>query len=300
MMKKRLKFIRILLAATLCLIILSCSSKDDVIVDTVSTERTKIIMEIPTQDNLDNYNWNKATLVWSQEFDPNFSLKENWVFENNYVNPDKADQLQTYTQENVEVSNGILKIYAKKIGLGHAKGDYTSSRISGKSAFKYGRIEIRAKLPEGEKNGIWSKLALIGDNENIVGWPDCGELDLMEYLSYKPNETYILVHTAANNVNNANLISKRNTLETAEEEFHAYGILWTRDRIKFYIDDTENIIYTLNRPSNATESNWPFDEPFYILIDMVVGGRYSGFEGVDDTIFPAVMEIDYIRVYHAL
>jgi beta-glucanase (GH16 family) len=152
----------------------------------------------------------------------------------------------------------------------------------------------------GEKNGIWSKLGLLGDNRDVVGYPNCGEIDIMEYFSSLPNAYYVVVHSAANNEKNANTIISSNALEEVEEDFHAYGILWTNNYIKFYIDDPENIIFTLDRPSDATEYNWPFDQPFYFLTEMVVGGRFAGAQGVDDSMFPAVMDIDYVRVYHAL
>ncbi|TVZ27516.1 glycosyl hydrolase family 16 [Gillisia sp. Hel_I_86] len=297
-MKKKLTFNTILLAVTLSFILLGCNKTDDTIDEGTGEERTKIIMEIPSGGNLDSYNWNNATLVWSQDFD-DFSFKDNWVFEKNYNNPGNNDQLQKYTEENVELNNGTLKLYAKKVGVGQNKGDYTSSRLSGKFAFQYGRIEINAKLPTGEKPGIWFKLALLGNNIDVVGYPNSGEIDIMEYFSSLPNTYNVTVHSAANNENNGNLISSRNVLETLEEEFHTYGILWTNNYIKFYMDQPENIVYTLDRPSNATEFNWPFDQPFYLLIDTVVGGRYAGAQGVDDSMFPAVMEIDYIRVYHA-
>ncbi|WP_026839420.1 family 16 glycosylhydrolase [Gillisia sp. JM1] len=292
-MKKKQILNRILLALTLSFILMSCDSSDDSATDGDILGRTKIKMEIPSQNILENYNWNDATLVWSHQFDDNNSFDENWVLENNLV----SDQLQVYTRKNLEVSGGTLKISATKIGEGQNKGDYASSRITGKLAFQYGRIEISAKLPEGEKPGIGSKIGLIGDNINVVGYPNSGEIDIMEYFSSSPNKTYVYVHTAANN--NDNVITANTTLDTAEEEFHVYGILWTKDRIEFYIDDTENIIYTLTRPSDATEFNWPFDQPFYLVIDMVVGGRYAGEQSIDDSMFPAIMEINYINVYHA-
>ena len=111
----------------------------------------------------------------------------------------------------------------------------------------------------------------------------------------KPILTYIVRQIMRND---GTLISANATVENAEEEFNAYGILWTDKYIKFYINDVNNIIYTFNKPSPATEENWPFDEPFYLLADLVVGGKYGGVEGVDDSMFPATMEIDYIRVYH--
>ncbi|MFD2834027.1 glycoside hydrolase family 16 protein [Gramella sp. AN32] len=298
-MKTELIFNRFLLVVTVGFISLSCDKTDDTTDEGASMGRTKIRMEIPSGVNLDTYNWNNALLVWSKEFDENASLKDNWTFESNFNNLGSSDQLQSYSEKNAEVENGKLKIYARKVGAGQNQGDYTSSRLSGKFAFQYGRIEINAKLPMGEKSGLWSKLALLGNNIDEVGYPDSGEIDFMEYFSHLPNETYITVHSAANNGDNGNLITSRNVLETVEEEFHSYGILWTDNYIRFYIDNTNNIVYTLDRPSNATEFNWPYDQPFYLLIDMVVGGQFTGAQGVDDSMFPAVMEIDYIRVYHA-
>jgi len=301
-MAKKNMLKEILLSSVLGFLLIGCSSEeDDSKDDNPNDARTSIIMEIPNGIDLNNYDWNDANLVSSQNFDTSYLIDENWVFENNYdnTNPDVAGQLQIYTKKNVSVSGGKLKITASKIGEGQGKEDYASSRISGKFAYQYGRIEISAKLPKGEKSGIWAQLALIGENENIVGWPACGEIDLMEYFSHRPNETNITVHSANNNAQNGNLISANLSLDTAEEEFHAYGILWTNNFIKFYIDNPNNIVYTLDKPVNATTSNWPFDQPFYLLAGIAVGGQYVGSEGVDDSIFPAVMEMEYIRVYHA-
>ena len=160
-MKKKLLFRRIILAVTLSFILVSCDKTDDTIDDNSSQERAKIIMDIPSAGNLDNYNWNKATLVWGQEFDDNASFEDNWVFDNAFS---VSDHLQIYKEGNLEVSNGKLKIRAKKIGPGQNKGDYTSSRINSKYAFQYGRIEVSAKLPTGEKPGLGAPIALIGEN----------------------------------------------------------------------------------------------------------------------------------------
>jgi beta-glucanase (GH16 family) len=291
MKKSKTYFNVVVIVLILNLFLLGCSTTDDSTEPEIIPERTKITMEISGNSDID---WNNVDLVWSEEFKSTL-LDNIWVFEpKNNTNSDVADQLQNYREENVRVSGGILKIYAEK----NAEV-YTSARLSGRYAFKYGRIEISAKLPEQEKEGIWSKLALIGDNENIVGWPQCGEIDILEYFSYMPNETYINLHSGANNSMNGTLISANNHLESAEEEFHAYGILWTDMYIKFYIDDPDNIVYSINRPSSPTDANWPYDKPFYLLVDMVIGGKYGGVEGVDDSLFPAIMEIDYIRVYHA-
>lgn len=296
-MKNELNLKGIFLSTTFILFLLGCSSSDDGDPGNSEVKRTEINMPLPT-GNAD-INWNNAELVWSEEFGKSTLIDDIWNLEKNSNNPDVADQLQTYQRENLEISNGTLKIHANKVGDGQQKGDYTSARINTKYAYKYGRIEVSVKLPEAQKKGIWAKIVLIGENEKIVGWPSCGEIDLMEYFSYIPNKTFVNLHSEVNNSMNGTLISASANVDNAEEEFNAYGILWTDKYIKFYINDVNNIIYTFNRPSQATEENWPFNDSFYLLADMVVGGKYGGAEGVDDSLFPAAMEINYIRVYHA-
>lgn len=273
---------KLIVAIILSFLFVGCSTNDDD--SNPGEERSIITMEIPDGE----INWNSVELVWREEFNGATNLSDIWFYElKNTTNPDVSDQLQTYSQKNVSMSGGTLKISAKK-----EEGNYTSARLNSKYAFEYGRIEMSVKLPEQKKNGIWAKLALIGNNKNSVGWPQAGEMDFMEYFSYKPNEIHTIVHSAAGTIGGINL------METPLEGFHVHGILWTDKYIKFYIDDIDNIIYTFNRPSNPTEQNWPFNKPFYLLVDMVIGGRYAGAQGVDDSLFPAVMEIDYIRVYH--
>ena len=290
-MKKRHFYVtEFVLAVTLNFFLLGCSTDDPQDSESIQ-KRTIITMEPSVNSDID---WNDVELVWNEEFMKSTILDDIWVYEpKNTANPDVVDQLQIYREENVALSGGTLKISATK-----EAGIYASARLNSKYAFKFGRIEISAKLPEQEKKGIWAKLGLIGNNENIVGWPQSGEIDIMEYFSYNPNKIFINIHSSANNDKNGTLISANYHLESVEEEFHAYGILWTEKYIKFYLDDPDNIIYTLNRPPSPTEENWPFDKPFYLLVDMVIGGKYAGAEGVDDSLFPAIMEIDYIRVYH--
>lgn len=291
MKKSKFYFKEIAVAIISIFVLAGCSSDDDSKDPDPVQDRTKITMDIPDNGEID---WNNVKMVWNEEFNSTANLDDIWVFESrNTTNPDIADQLQDYRKENAMLSGGTMKLSAiKKDGI------YTSARLNGKYAYKYGRIEISAKLPEQEKEGIWAKLALIGENVNIVGWPKAGEIDIMEYFSFMPNQTFINVHTKVNNAENGTLISANNQLESVEEEFHAYGILWTDTYIKFYVDEPDNIIHTLNRPSTPTEENWPFDQHYYLLVDMVIGGRYAGAQGVDDSLFPAIMELDYIRVYH--
>jgi beta-glucanase (GH16 family) len=242
--------------------------------------------------------WDDAALVWSDEFDGTSLSTDNWVFEtggNGWGN----NELQNYqAQGNTEVSDGILKITAKKNEDNTIEGAFTSARINSKKSFKYGRMEIRAKMPEHKGNGIWPALWMLGSNIQTVSWPACGEIDMMEYVSFKPNKTHFSIHSTANNhTNGTEITSGAVDLETIEEEFHNFGILWSSKYIKFYVDEVDNIKFTFRKPTVSTVDSWPFSNNFYFLMNIAVGGNWGGLEGVDTTIFPATMEVDYIRVY---
>ncbi|MBT8181116.1 MAG: glycoside hydrolase family 16 protein [Eudoraea sp.] len=242
--------------------------------------------------------WDKAVLVWQDEFDGNSLSEENWVSETG-ANGWGNNELQNYTEdENVLVSDGTLKIIAKKIELGPGTVGYTSARLNSTSSFKYGRMEIRAKIPDHMGNGLWPALWMLGSNIQTAGWPACGEIDIMEYVSYEPNRVHFSIHSVANNHKDGTQVTSGPVLlETIEEEFHNYGILWTDKYLKFYIDDIDNIKLLFPRPAVTNSENWPFSGSFYFLMNIAVGGDWGGLEGVDDNIFPAIMEVDYVRVY---
>ena len=243
----------------------------------------------PKQDN------NAYSLVWEENFNGTTLNTVNWFFETG-ANGWGNDELQNYTSSgNVEVTNGVLKIIAKKTGAGQHVGDYTSARLNSIPKFKYGKFEIRAKLPDLLGNGLWPAIWMLGEGDD---WPDNGEIDIMEYVSYTPNTVFSTVHSKTFNHTNGNEITSGEIdLPSAEEEFHIYGLLWEETNLIFYIDDPSNVTLTVNRPVDFNNDNWPFDKPFYFLLNMAVGGEWGGYEGVDDDIFPATMEIDYVRVY---
>src|SRR5690606_27642033 len=167
----------ILVAFLLSFFFLGWSSKDDSDDSGSVVERTIRKMDIP-----EIIDWNNVEVVWREEFSGSAKIDDIWYFEpKNTTNPDVADQLQTYSDKTVSISGGTLKITAQREG-----GNYYSARVNSKYAFEYGRIEISAKLPGKEKRGLWAKMALIGNNKNSVGWPQAGEIDFMEYFSYKP------------------------------------------------------------------------------------------------------------------
>ena len=255
------------------------------------------IEQIVKDPNASDY-WDNAVLVWSDEFEGTTLSNENWSFEtgdNGWGN----NELQNYRPEgNTEVSNGTLKITAKINTDNTIEGEYTSARLNSKNSFKFGRMEIRAKLPEHKGSGTWPALWMLGSNIKTAGWPLCGEIDIMEYVSFKPNKTHFTIHSKANNhTNGTEVTSGAVVLETIEEEFHNFGILWSAEYIKFYVDDIENIQFIFKRPINSTVDNWPFSDNFYFLMNIAVGGNWGGLEGVDPLVFPATMEVDYIRVY---
>lgn len=239
-------------------------------------------------------------LLWSDEFDGEDWDRSNWYPElgaSGWGN----NEWQNYTgiDQNIEVSDGTLKIHALLEGNGQRRGDYTSARMLTYETFLYGRMEIRAKMPEHKGNGLWPAIWMLGDGiRNGQSWPDCGEIDIMEYVSYDPGKTHASLHTASNNHRLGTALgSGAVSLPTMEEQFHIYGLIWEEDSITFYIDEPTNVIYRYLKPTNATNDNWPFDQPHFFLLNMAVGGDWGGVRGVDDSIFPATFEIDYVRVY---
>jgi beta-glucanase (GH16 family) len=139
---------------------------------------------------------------------------------------------------------------------------------------------------------------MLGDSLKTAGWPDCGELDILEYVSFQENTIHCAIHcNTHNHVDETQLISHVK-LDSVEEKFHVYGLEWTEDKLVFYTDNAANVKLTYDRPKNFNADNWPFDKPQHFLMNIAVGGTWGGRAGVDDDqIFPAVMEIDYVRVY---
>lgn len=240
----------------------------------------------------------ESNLIWSDEFEGESLNTDDWRFETG-ANGWGNNEWQNYTNgANAGVSDGKLIITAKKTGPGQQVGDYTSTRLLSKQTFKYGRVEIRAKMPDHQGNGLWPALWMLGEDIGTIGWPDCGEIDLMEYVSYNPNHVVQTIHSVANNHSNGTQISTGELpLETIEEAFHNYGLIWQEDKLEFYLDTPDTITLTIDRPANFDNNNWPFNKEFFFILNIAVGGNWGGLEGVDDSIFPAKMEVDYVRVY---
>lgn len=234
------------------------------------------------------------TLSWADEFDGTVVNTNNWTFETG-ASGWGNNELQNYTNgDNAKVEGGKLVITAKKVNENTQVGSYSSSRIisKGKKEFTYGKMEIRAKLPSGK--GIWPAIWMLGADIGSVSWPACGEIDIMEYVGYQPNTVHATVHTTSGSGSNGSGSSK--TLETAEEEFHIYGLIWTEKEMVFYTDSPENVTHKYSPPTK-TDENWPFYKPQFFILNVAVGGNWGGVQGIDNTIFPQTMEVDYVRVF---
>jgi len=232
----------------------------------------------------------KSKLVWEENFDGNSLNEEIWNFELGDGCPNLCgwgnNESQIYTRSNHIVENGYLFITARK-----KDNIYTSTRITtkNKKEFQYGRMEVRAKLPLGK--GLWPAFWMLGANISEVGWPLCGEIDILEYVGREPNTIFTSLHTQNSHGNTIN--SKKEIIEGIEEGFHLYAIDWNKDRIEFYIDNT--LFYTFS-PDDKNSEIWPFDQPFFFIINLAIGGNFGGLE-IDDSIFPQEFVIDYIKVY---
>ncbi|WP_224491272.1 glycoside hydrolase family 16 protein [Robertkochia flava] len=196
------------------------------------------------------------------------------------------NELQVYTDTNHELRDGKLVITARKEGEKH-----TSTRLNtkGKLEFQYGTVEIRAQLPRGK--GLWPAFWMLGSNIDTVGWPACGEIDILEYVGREPGMVFTSLHTTSSHGNTVN--TKKTALENIEEGYHDYSMTWTPEHISFSVDGETVYKYSPELKNNAT---WPFDQPYYLLVNLAIGGNFGGHE-VDDTIFPASYVIDHIKVW---
>lgn len=232
-------------------------------------------------------------LVWSDEFNyTGLPDKTKWNYEtggDGYGNNEK----QFYTEnrpQNARVENGNLVIEAHKENW---KGSgYTSARLNtrGKHSWKYGIFEIRAKLPKGR--GTWPAIWMM--SENMKEWPDDGELDIMEHVGFNSGFIHATAHTKKYN----HIINTQKTdtliVSDASEKFHVYKMHWSTEKIEMFVDDKKYYTYI---DTEKTYDAWPFDQPFYMILNLAVGGNWGGQKGIDDSIWPQKFYVDYVRVY---
>ena len=235
-------------------------------------------------------------LVWSDEFDyqgaPDSSK---WAFQLGNGCPDICgwgnNERQYYTRnpENVRVENGNLVIEAIK-----NDSAYSSARLTtnGKAGWKYGRVEARIDLPTG--TGTWPAFWMLPSDWKYGGWPASGEIDIMEHVGYVVDSIFGTVHTGAYNHVKGTQKGGKILSADAEQNFHVYAIEWNAEKIDFFLDDT--LYFTFANEHTGSEA-WPFDQDFYLLLNLAVGGNWGGKFGIDDSIWPQRMVVDYVRVY---
>ncbi|MEO7561583.1 MAG: family 16 glycosylhydrolase [Ferruginibacter sp.] len=227
------------------------------------------------------------SLVWADEFDVAGSPDPTkWGYDlgaGGWGN----NELEYYTnrQENVVVSNGTLKITAKAESFNGSA--YTSARMLTKDKFatKYGKIEVRAKLPAGV--GTWPAIWMLGSNFTTVPWPGCGEIDIMEHVGKSLNKIYATLHHPGHS--GANGDGSNVTIANATTAFHKYTVEWSSTTIRFLVDDAAFYTFTNN-------SSLPFNQNFFIILNVAMGGNFAG--PVDPAFTSAAMEVDYVRVYN--
>lgn len=232
-------------------------------------------------------------LVWSDEFDRDgLPDPEKWNYEEGFIRNQEKQYYTKARRENARVEGGHLVIEGRKEPYQNAS--YTSASLitKGKAEWTYGRFEIRAKLPTGR--GTWPAIWMLGTNIGEVGWPTCGEIDIMENVGFDPNTIHANVHTRAyNHVRQTNKGDKI-TVASPSEQFHVYAVEWTPERIDFFVDD-QNYFRFANEGTGR--DTWPFDKPHYLILNLAIGGTWGGRQGIDDEAFPHRYEIDYVRVY---
>ncbi len=232
-------------------------------------------------------------LSWSDEFEyEGLPDKSKWDYEEGKIRNNESQYYTRERLENARVEDGMLVIEAISEPYQGAKHTSASVITKGKRDFLYGRLEIRAKLPTGV--GMWPAIWMLGNNISEVGWPACGEIDIMENVGYDPDSIHANVHTQAyNHVKKTNK-GARIMVRAPYKDFHIYTVEWFEDRMDFYVDDQK--YFTFDN-EGKTSDEWPFDQPHYLILNIAVGGAWGGRYGIDESIFPQQMLVDYVRYY---
>lgn len=250
----------------------------------------------------ENPNPKKYKLNWHDEFDGNSLNMNYWSYQegdgSQYGIPGWGNsEQQYYSQDNVSINNGALKITARRENKGGKS--YTSARIrtANKVAFTYGRIEAKIKLPPFQ--GLWPAFWMLPDTTTYGNWPNSGEIDIMEAKGRLPNETSAAIHFADNNNQhkyNTGTCDLNQALSSNMKDWHTYAVEWESDSLFFYVDDICFFGSKCNQYSGVEgNSGQPFDKNFHILLNLAVGGMFDNYINPNDSDLPASMEVDYVR-----
>jgi beta-glucanase (GH16 family) len=233
-------------------------------------------------------------LVWHDEFDGTSIDRTNWTFDlgaGGWGN----NEIQYYTDrpENARVENGLLIIEARHEQ--YRRSDYTSARLKtqGLHSFQYGRIEARLKVPGGA--GTWPAFWMLGADFGPTPWPDCGEIDIMEFIGKEPTLILGTLHGPGYSGELARTESNPQTYDIADA-FHTYAVEWQPDQVSWFYDNVK--YFTVTR-SDLGGHRWVFDHPFFIILNLALGGEFGG--PIDaETAFPLQLQVDYVRVFQPI
>ena len=236
-------------------------------------------------------------LSWNDEFNQDSLNLNFWNIEEWWEGAfNEESQSYENTQENITVLDGKLYIRAKKeTPFDINNPAYTSGRINTKNKVqvKHGFWEIRAKLPSGI--GTWPAIWMLNSKIDSIGWPYCGEIDIMEHVGFDPGKVFFSIHNT-NLYGNVHGTSQQGVYElnNFETSFHRYAIEWGENFIKGYVNG--DLYFEYIKASNSF-SDWPYSDPFFLIINLAIGGEWGGIQGIDNSIFPASFIIDYVRLY---
>lgn len=234
------------------------------------------------------------SLVWADEFEYEGKPDESkWSYSIGNQNGWGNGEIQKYTDkpENVNVHKGICTITALREGKSNR---WTSARMKTehKGFWDRGYIEVRAKLPEGV--GTWPAIWMMPEANRHGQWPRSGEIDIMEHVGFDKDRVHATVHSKAFNHKQGNQKTRSDILEGATKKFHTYAVYWIDDVIRWVYDG--ETFYETENPHMSWEE-WPFDHPFYLILNVAIGGTWGGQQGIDKKMTKAAMEVDYVRVY---
>ncbi len=252
-------------------------------------EASPYILNIPEEGYSTPMSYEGMELIWQDEFDQEAVDENFWCFEIGHGNNGWGNnELQYYQKQNASIVDGNLVIEAKKNNSG---SQYTSSRMitKGKFDFQYGRVDIRAVLPEGQ--GIWPALWMLGANIDQVSWPACGEIDIMELIGHQPNRVYGTAHWSSSGQHAS--FGSNTSLSNGifKDEFHVFSIIWDENQIRWLMDDVQYHALTISSSDLSELRNNQF-----FIFNVAVGGNWPGNPN-PTTIFPQFMVVDYIRVF---
>jgi beta-glucanase (GH16 family) len=237
------------------------------------------------------------TLVWSDEFgqDPDgLPDPKKWRYEEGFIRNNESQYYTKARKENARIEKGQLIIEGRREDYapsGAPAAHYTSAALetSGKADWQYGRIEVKARLPAGK--GVWPAIWTLGADIPNVGWPRCGEIDIMELVGKEPGIIHGTLHYFINGEHK--MSGSQLPVDHPETGFHIYTAEWTPDRVDLFVDDKKYFSFDTSLAENDGQN--PFHKPHYLILNLALGGDWGG--PIDDSIFPQRMTVDYVRIY---